>query len=120
MVAADEVREELKRGGDDLYDWTLTQDGFYVPPDAAVQKAVADILSNPEHEKLLYTETPGIVVADPFVIATAQVHSLTVVSSEVLMTSPSPRKTKIPNVCADLAVPHVSPLDYFRSQGWTF
>jgi hypothetical protein len=121
LIAPDEVLEELKRGGDDLYDWVRTKNGFFVPHDADVQAAVSAILADPEHAKLLYTQNAtGIVIADPFVIAAAQVHSCAVISNETLMLNPSPRKTKIPNVCAALGVPHVSLLEFIRAQGWKY
>jgi hypothetical protein len=120
LIAPDEVLEELKRGGDALYDWVRTKSGFFVPHDEAVQNVVTAILANPEHAKLLYSQTaPNIVVADPFVIAAAKVHSCAVISSETFQ-SPSPNKTKIPNVCADLGIEHISLLEFIQRQGLVY
>lgn len=121
LIAPDEVLQELKRGGDDLYDWACTQYGLFIPPDPDIQSEVSAILANPDHAKLLYTQTAtNLVVADPFVIATARVHGCTVISGEALMLTPSPRKNKIPNVCADLNIPHISFVEFVKQQGWSY
>jgi hypothetical protein len=121
LIAPEEVLEELKRGGDDLYDWVRNKNGFFIPPDSDIQAAVSTILANPEHAKLLYTQTAtNQVVADPFVIATAQVRGCAVISGEVLMTSPSPTKNKIPNVCADLGIDHISFLEFIQRQSLVY
>ncbi len=57
-------------------------------------------------------------MADPFVIAVAQVHRCTVVSGEIL--SNSQTKIKIPNVCSDLGIRHINFLQLIREQGWIF
>ena len=121
LIAPDEVLEELKRGGDDLYDWARTQSGLFVPHDADIQNTVSSILANPEHAKLLYTQDAlNPAVADPFVIATAKVHGCAVISNEVRLSSPSPKKNKIPNVCDDLGIAHISFLDLIIEQGWVY
>jgi hypothetical protein len=55
--------------------------------------------------------------ADPFVIATAQVRGLTVVTEEKGGTDTKP---KIPSVCAALRVPCINVLSFIRDQGWSF
>ncbi len=121
LIAPDEVFEELKRGGDDLYDWACKRPHLFIPPDIDIQSTVSTILANPEHAKLLFTKNAtNLVIADPFVIATAKVHFCTVVSGENFQQSVSPNKTKIPNVCADLNIPHVSFLELIRELGWVY
>lgn len=121
LIAPEEVLEELKRGGDDLYEWARNKNGFFVPHDVDIQNLVSTILAHPEHSKLLYTQTATtLAIADPFVIATAKVHSCTVISNETLMLSPSPKKTKIPNVCADMGVEHISLKEFIQRQSLVY
>ncbi len=121
LIAPDEVFEELKRGGDDLYDWACKYPHSFISPDIEIQKTVSDILANPEHAKLVNTKSEtNLIIADPFVIAVAKVHECTVVSSEEFQYSSSPKKTKIPNVCADMNIPHVSFLELIRELGWVY
>ncbi len=94
---------------------------MFIPPDIDIQNTVSAILANPEHAKLLYAKNAtNLVIADPFVIATAKVHSCAVVSGEDFQHSVSPNKTKIPNVCADWNIPHVSFLELIRELGWVY
>jgi len=55
--------------------------------------------------------------ADPFVIATAQVMGLTVVTEEKGGTDAKP---KMPSVCQVLGVPCIDVLSFLRDQGWSF
>jgi nucleotide-binding universal stress UspA family protein len=58
------------------------------------------------------------VNADPFVIALARRHGLTVVSEE--RRSGNPSAPKIPNVCAARGVRCVNLLGLMADLGWTF
>jgi hypothetical protein len=120
LIAPDEVKQELKVGGDDLYKWCNKFSGFFLPIDPDVQNANTKILGHPEHRKLINLKTPSIYCADSWVIATAQVRDLIVISEEVIMQSPSPYKTKIPNVCKDLKIDHFSFLEFVIEQNWSF
>lgn len=121
LIAPDEVYEELKRGGDDLFDWAKLMPNLFVRHDTAIQNIVSDILAHPEHSKLLYSKhAASLVIADPFVIAAAQVHGCAVISNEIFMFTSSPNKTKIPNVCADRGIEHLSVLEFIREQGWSY
>ena len=53
--------------------------------------------------------------ADPFMIATAEVHSCTVVTDETGSTSPK----KIPGVCDAMQVPWCSLVELFDAEDWT-
>lgn len=121
LIAPDEVLEELKRGDDDLLVWAKGKPDLFIPHDEAMQGIVTSILEHPEHVKLIYSKHADIYTdADPFVIAAAQVHGCTVVSNEKLLLTPSPNVTKIPNVCADLGVGHLSVLEFIRELGWHY
>jgi hypothetical protein len=121
LIAPDEVLEELKTGGDELYDWVSVRPSLFIQPDKAIQDVVKSILAHPEHVKLLYSKhATSLVVADPFVIAAAKVHACTVVSAEAYQYDVSPKKTKIPNVCADLGVAHLSVVEFIQERGWIY
>lgn len=121
LISAEEVLRELEVGGDDLYQWALKRPVMFVPSaDIGIQQAVAQILSNPEHAKLIPLNSTAKTIADPYVIATAKVQGCTVISNERLQLSPSPNKTKIPNVCQDLGITHLTFLEFIKAQGWIY
>jgi hypothetical protein len=115
LAATEEVLLELEKGDDDLYDWARQRPQMFLPLDVDIQTAVTGILST--HSNLVDIHRSRSM-ADPFVIAVAQVHACAVVSGEVL--SNSPTKIKIPNVCSDLGIRHINFLQLIREQGWIF
>lgn len=120
IVAPEEVKNELSVGGDDLFDWCKNFPDFFLKIEADVQMSVTNLLKNPEHQKLLNLKTPSIYNADVWVIGTAQTKKLTIIHEEKLLTSPSPYRNKIPNVCNDLNISHLSFLDFIKQQKWKF
>jgi predicted nucleic acid-binding protein len=114
VLCADEVRVELERQEDDLTKWIKVRPQLFVPLDDAIQRATSEVLAR---HPLLMKATKNRNGADPFVIATAQVRGLTVVTEEKGGTDTKP---KIPSVCAALRVPCVNVLSFIRDQGWSF
>jgi predicted nucleic acid-binding protein len=114
VLCADEVRIELERQEDDLATWINARPHLFVPLDDAIQRATSEVLAR---HPLLMKATKNRNGADPFVIATALVRGLTVVTEEQGGTDTKP---KIPSVCAALRVPCVNVLSFIRDQGWTF
>ncbi len=114
VLCPDEVRVELERQDDDLAKWISTRPQLFVPLDDAIQRATSEVLAR---HPLLMKATKNRNGADPFVIATAQVKSLTVVTEEKGGTDAKP---KIPSVCTALRVPCVDVLSFIRDQGWSF
>ena len=114
VLCPDEVRVELERQEDDLAKWINARPHLFVPLDDAIQRATSEVLAQ---HPLLMKATKNRNGADPFVIATAQVRSLTVVTEEQGGTDTKP---KIPSVCATLRVPCVNVLSFIRNQGWSF
>lgn len=117
LVAPDEVLLELKRGGDALFEWAQGQGGLFRPPSASIQARVTHIVNT--FPTFVPERSPDGVWADPYVIALAQDAGATVVTSE-LVAPANARKVKIPNVCAALGVPCITPLAFFREQNWRF
>lgn len=117
LIAPEEVREELRMGADDLYDWVCAREQMFVPLTMEIQMAVADILA--VHPQWVPTDRSRNM-ADPFVVAVARAKGCTVVSGEQWGTSPRPDRVKIPNVCASFGIHHIQFLDMMREQGWVF
>jgi predicted nucleic acid-binding protein len=114
VLCPDEVRVELARQDDDLAKWVKARPHLFVPLDEAVQRATSEVLAL---HPLLMKATKNRNGADPFIIATARVRNLTVVTEEKGGTSAKP---KIPSVCDALSVPCVNVLSFLRDQGWSF
>ncbi len=114
VVCPEEVREELKRQDDDLSKWLAARPYVFIALDEPIQRATSAVLR--DHPRLMKA-TKNRNGADPFVIATAQVRGLTVVTEE---RGGSEAKPKIPSVCAALNVRCTSVLAFIREQGWSF
>ena len=116
LRAALPVLWELEKQDDDLLAWAKAHRELFVDPNDEVQNAVTDLMDT-YHDP----EKPdkGINGADPFVIALADKSNpgLTVVSGEKPGSAENP---KIPYVCAQLRLPHISFLGLIQSQGWSF
>jgi len=110
----EEVREELKRQDDELSKWLAARPYVFIALDEPIQKATTTLLR--DHSRLMKA-TKNRNGADPFVIATAQVNGLTVVTEEIGGTEVKP---KIPSVCAAVDVRCVNVLAFIREQGWSF
>lgn len=114
VVCPEEVRIELIRQDDGLAEWTAARPHLFVPLDDSIQRATREVL---RAHPLLMKATKNRNGADPFVIATAQVRRLTVVTEEQ---GGSAAKPKIPTVCGALGVPCIDVLAFLREQGWSF
>lgn len=113
LVASEEVLHELRRQDDDLFAWTKTQSGLFVPMDAQTEDAVKRVVQVPNLVRGTSTDNS----ADPFVIAVALARGGTVVSQE---RNGGPAHPKIPYVCRTLGIPHQSLQEFVNGQGWTF
>ncbi len=121
IIAPDEVKRELEEiGVNELAKWCNSFPNFFQTEDIEIQNVVSSIMAHPEHSKLMNLKTPSKYCADMWVIAIAKVRNLTVINEEKLLTSVSPHKNKIPNVCKDLGIPSINFLDYVRKQNWQF
>ena len=56
--------------------------------------------------------------ADPFLVAAAKKHGMTVVTAEKL--NPQLAKPKVPNLCQDLGVPCITLLELIKQNNWVF
>jgi hypothetical protein len=114
LQCPEEVRVELARQEDELRKWADGRRYMFVPLDEPIQEATRAVLQG---HPLLMKATKNRNGADPFVIATAQVRRLTVVTEEQGGTA---KKPKIPSVCSALNVRCIDVLTFLREQGWSF
>jgi len=112
--ASEEVLREVEKKDDGLHDWLRARAAVVVPTDDRVQRTVREVLAAAPR---LMGARSGRNTADPFVIAAAQVHGLTVVTQEGLGSVARP---KIPDVCNQLGVSHIDIVEVFRREGWRF
>ncbi len=111
VLAPDEVRIELKKIDDELLEWVNQRRYIFRPPEEDVQLVVSKILAHERYKRLVDTKK-GRSIADPWVIAQAQVTGSIVVTEEQPAGGRSP---KIPDVCEWLGVKYTSVLGLIRA-----
>jgi hypothetical protein len=113
IVTVQNVIDELKRGSSGPIKWLGARVKTMVMPlDAAIQTEARAIVN--QHNTLVNNSSQ----ADPFVIALAKVHGLTVLTGE--KRSRIPGIVKIPDVCGQLRVPCINLMELIKKQGWKF
>jgi len=115
IKVSEEVVGELEKKDDGAADWIKDRPWMIVATDEPVQEKVKEILN--AHPRLV-NASKSRSGGDPFVIAVAAVEGYAVVTGE--LPSGSLKKPHIPDVCAGLAIPCSSLLEFVRSQGWRF
>ena len=110
------VGDELLAGTDALADWAQERGrAFFLEPDPRTLPALAAVsqwvLSNQYEPAAINT---FLQVTDYYLVAQAQAHGHTVVTSEI--PSDSTRRIKIPNVCIGLGVPYVTTFETLRRE----
>ncbi|MCD6291809.1 MAG: DUF4411 family protein [Anaerolineae bacterium] len=122
------VYEELIRSEDQLAGWArYHKETLFADPDEATVNAYTEIADlvvlhyEPQHVQVFLDG------ADPWVIASAKVHELAVVTMEGLkseQTNPKSGrvrgKIQIPNVCRRVGVKHINTFDLLRALKCTF
>ena len=117
VFSCHEVYQDLQKQKDALWEWAKRRKKELFPqPSAETIAAMQSIMAQFTH----YAAKGGgsTNASDPWVIAHAQVTGATVVTDE----SPaekarSTKPPKMPNVCAELKVPCLRPLDFLRAIG---
>jgi hypothetical protein len=110
---SEEVVRELEKKDDGAADWIKARPGMIIATDVVIQQKVTEILKT--HPRLV-NASKNRSGGDPFVIAVAAVHGLSVVSGE--LPSGSTKKPQIPDVCAATGIRCGNLLEFVRSQGW--
>jgi hypothetical protein len=114
ILAPEEVLHELSKIDDDLWEWAKARKYLFHSIDDAVQNAMLSIMR--QFPRLVDTKK-GRNIADPWVIAQAQVTSAIVVTEETPARGNSP---KIPDVCEALGIPWTNLLQFMRSVNMSF
>lgn len=104
-----------KKEGDVAHQWALDHRQIFLTPTDETEAMMGTVMGRfPEIAK----GAKGQHFADPFVIATASVHSSTVVTGERETGNLS--KPRIPDVCRELSISCLSIVDLIRAEGWQF
>lgn len=117
LIAPIEVKLELKRGGDALYDWACARGRMFREPTDIIQAQIQVIVD--QFPDFIPNRSPDGIWADPYVIALAQVNSGIVVTGEKLVDR-NARMPKIPNICQAMRVECINLLELIRREGWSF
>lgn len=111
LVSSLLVLDECKRRSPELHSWLHERAPMFYEPDADIQNRVSFIINT---YKSLVMQGKEKFAADPFLIATAEVHGFTVVTEE---TGPNSLK-KIPGVCNVLQIPNINLSELFDAEDW--
>lgn len=111
----------MRKGKDDLATWATDRRGtFFQPLDADAHAEMTTVAAWVQQQD--FRDDAKRVFfsgADPFLIAFAKAHGLTVASHEVHVEGQK-NKVKIPTVCQALGVPCVRTFTMLRDLGATF
>lgn len=109
----EEVKREIDKKDDDVKAWLAEQTGCVHQTTSNVVKHVQTIMARfPKLVSIDGTRSS----CDPFVIAFALEHGLTVITEEVS----APSRCKIPDVCSELDIPCINVYAFVRAEGWRF
>ncbi len=103
VASTEDVLEEIKSQDDELLKWANDYEEIFYPLNEEIQRSAIKVLESHDNLVDLKNRKSG---ADPFVIATAMVHSCTVVTEE--KPSGGPKRSKIPDVCQDYEIKSLS------------
>ena len=116
VLSIEHVSDELQAGQDELSTWASQLNaGFFVAPDAAILASAARVstwVTQQGYEPAAMNTF--LQVADYWLVATALAGGPTVVTHEV--PAASVKKIKIPNVCAGVGVPFMTPYQMLRRE----
>jgi len=112
IASTEDVLEEIKTQDDEILEWANEHKEIFYPLSEEIQHGAIKILETHDNLIDLKQRKSG---ADPFVIATAIVHSCTVVTEE--KPSGGPNRSKIPDVCKDYGIKCINILDMLRDEG---
>ena len=109
------ILDELKRGGDKLYDWAKCQESdLVIPTSDLIDEEVSYLVNNYNNFGII----TGKNEADPFVVAVAKAHSCSVVTNE--RRSGSLNGPKIPDVCLEEDIPWIRFVDIIKRENLVF
>ncbi len=113
IFVIDEVLLELQKKDDGIYKWVKQREAMLIPINDDIQSHLVEIMA--KYGRLVDSKK-NRSGGDPWVIALARAHKLTVVTGE--KATGNLAKPRIPDVCKELGVDCIGVLDFFRAQGW--
>lgn len=128
LIASEEVKEELKRGDDELYDWISNNcSQMFIKTNDVIMSQVAQLLV--QYPNLVNSDKPSKDQADPFVIALAieapniceevcDEPDCVVVTYE--QKTGNMNGPKMPDVCQACQIKVIKLIDIFKYEGWKF
>lgn len=129
LLSTREVFNELERQAvsEEVMKWVKANKELFITPTGSELLFVAEIFKIKHFQGLIGAQQrlKGMPVADPFVIACAQINGGTVVTEEGWQRGGKPLKlkphaAKIPNVCAHFKIPCIDLEEFMHQQGWAF
>jgi Domain of unknown function (DUF4411) len=113
IVAPQAVHDETEKKSNDLHDWLADRKQMFLDLDEPTQREVRSILAR--HPRLV-AEKKQRFAADPFIIATARLQGLTIVTEE--RPTGSMNRPNIPDVCSDYGLAYMNLLQLIRAEAW--
>jgi hypothetical protein len=107
------VHDETEKKSKELHKWLGDRDGLFVELNEDIQKEVKAILV--KHPRLV-VEKKQRYAADPFIIATAKLRGLTIVTEE--RPTGNLNRPNIPDICADYGLSYINLLQLIRTEKW--
>ena len=118
IISVKEVSRELDGQDDLLSQWVKDKKSFFQPPATNEFQIVTEIFQIPHFQTLIRKQERllGKPVADPFVIAKAQVIGGCVITTEKYKKNAA----QIPNVCEHFNIPCMDLEWFMKEEDWTF
>ena len=120
ILSVKEVLKEIRVSGDEHPDaqWAINHKKLFREPSAEEARFIAEIFKVEHFQKSLEQKKllKGGYFADPFVIASAKINAVTVVTQE----RPKKNGTKIPNICDRFEVLCINLEGFMEAEGWEF
>lgn len=113
IVAPREVLREIHNGHDDLINWADEYENIFLEPCEDEFYIVQEIVEK-FRRNLDVFETRAW--ADPFVIACAKYHGITIIQHEKL----NGNKLKLPFLAGQYGIECIKLVDFFDEESWTF
>jgi hypothetical protein len=113
ILAPEAVLDETEPKSAELHKWLKEHDGMFLPLEEAIQQQAKTVLAR--HPRLVAAKKQR-TSADPFVIATAVVRGLAIVTEE--RPTGNLNRPNIPDICGDFGVTYMSLLQMIRAEKW--
>ena len=119
IISVREVRKELEKKGDRLSGWAKEHKNvLFLESTVEELQFVAEIFQVQHFQAMIRKKErlKGKPVADPFVIARAQISGACVITQE----KNTERAAKIPNICEHFGISCINLERFMEKENWTF